>query len=334
MSFAPTHSQHSDARATVPALYHPTIAVNDLDAARDWFVRVFSRPPLRWAQTLDLDLLEPDYPVDYSFFAFVGDIHWVFLCPPLHARGALGGQTRYKGVPDGMIGLGWYTDDAVELFQRLADAGIRAHDQQGRLITSAAPPVSSFATDVLTGFTEPADTGIRYEFQQTGRRHWEKYSQLADPRLRPDWSGPERAADDPLGILLTSHHTIVTDDLPRALRLYTDVLDGEVIAESGSRRAGIASTFVRLADTVLEFAVPDEGTDLHERISGGRDIYAGVTMQVADADAAARHLDAVGVVADREGDAVVIPPSAGFGAVWRFVTDLPYDASLRRAPTF
>src|ERR671918_798807 len=90
--------------ARIPALYHPTIAVGDLDAARDWFRRVFARRPLRWEETLDLDLLEPDYPVNYSFFAFVADIHWVFLCPALHARGAFSGQTRYKDVPDGMIG--------------------------------------------------------------------------------------------------------------------------------------------------------------------------------------------------------------------------------------
>ena len=100
----------------VPALYHPTIAVNDLDAARDWFRRVFGLRPLRWEETLDLSLLKPDYPTNYSFFAFISDIHWVFLCPPLHARGSLTGQTRYKDVPDGMIGLGWYTNDAEGVF--------------------------------------------------------------------------------------------------------------------------------------------------------------------------------------------------------------------------
>jgi catechol 2,3-dioxygenase-like lactoylglutathione lyase family enzyme len=321
-------------RATIPALYHPTIAVHDLDAARDWFRRVFSRVPLRWEQTLDLDLLEPDYPTNYSFFAFVADIHWVFLCPELHARGSLTGQTRYRDVAEGMIGLGWYTDDAVELFARLADAGIRSHDQKGRLIAPDAPPVSSFARDVLTGFTEPADTGIRYEFQETGRRHWEFYSRDADPRLRPDWDGPRLDPADPLGILLTSHHTIVTVDPTRVLDLYVGLLDGEIVARSRDDTQGMTSTFVRLADTVLEFAVPDAGSPEAEAVAQGRDRYVGVTLQVADVEAAGRHLAEVGVETAPTAGGVAIPPAAGFGAEWRFVAELPYPAGVRRRPAF
>lgn len=329
-----SHAPEPSSRASVPALYHPTIAVNDLDAAREWFRRVFHRDPLRWEETLSLELLEPDYPTNYSFFAFITDIHWVFLCPSLHAAGSLSGQTRYKNAQDGMIGLGWYTDDAVELFQRLDDAGIRAHDQQGRRITSARPPVSSFASDILTGFTEPEDTGIRYEFQETGRRHWAKYAEQADPRLRPEWNGPELDPEDPLGILLTSHHTVFTEDPARALRLYTEILDGEVIEATAQPTSGATSTFVRLADTVLEFAVPDPGGAMAERVAGGKDLYAGVTMQVADVDAARKHLLTAEIsVVDGDGW-VEIPPEDGFGATWRFAAALPYDAAARRLPSF
>ncbi|GAB3347759.1 VOC family protein [Amycolatopsis echigonensis] len=313
--------------ARVPALYHPTIAVGDLDAARDWFRRVFARRPLRWEETLDLDLLEPDYPVNYSFFAFVADTHWVFLCPSLHARGALAGQTRYRNVPDGMIGLGWYTDDAVELFHRLAAAGIRAHDQQGRLITDAEPPRSSFAADVLTGFTEPADTGIRYEFQQTGKRHWAKYGQEADPRLRADWAGPVLDPADPLGLRYTSHHTVVTRDPARMLRLYTELLEGEVVGEGENAELGAASTFVRLGDTVLEIAVP---TQPGPETANGADHYRGVTYVVGDCAQVRAHLAAVGVSTEDRPDATVIPPKHGFGAEWRFVQEPPYPEEARR----
>jgi catechol 2,3-dioxygenase-like lactoylglutathione lyase family enzyme len=313
--------------ARVPALYHPTIAVGDLDAARDWFRRVFARRPLRWEETLDLDLLEPDYPVNYSFFAFVADIHWVFLCPALHARGALSGQTRYKDVPDGMIGLGWYTDDAVELFGRLAAAGIRSHDQQGRLITAAAPPRSSFAADVLTGFTEPADTGIRYEFQQTGRRHWAKYGQEADPRLRADWSGPAPDPADPLGLRYTSHHTVVTRDPARVLRLFTELLEGEVVGTGENAELGAASTFVRLGDTVLEIAVPARPGP---ETAVGIDHYRGVTYVVGERARVREHLAAVGVRTEETADATVIRPEHGFGATWRFAEEPPYPADARR----
>lgn len=312
---------------SVPALYHPTIAVSDLDAARDWFRRVFARRPLRWEETLDLELLEPDYPVNYSFFAFVADIHWVFLCPALHARGSLAGQTRYKNVPDGMIGLGWYTDDAVELFGRLAAAGIRSHDQQGRLITSAAPPRSSFASDILTGFTEPADTGIRYEFQETGKRHWAKYAQQADPRLRADWAGPVPDPADPLGLRYTSHHTVVTRDPDRVLRLYTRLLEGEVVGEGTNAELGAASTFVRLGDTVLEIAVPERPGP---ETADGTDHYRGVTYVVGDRARVRAHLTAVGVAAEETAGATVIRPEAGFGAEWRFTEEPPYPEAARR----
>lgn len=313
--------------AAVPALYHPTIAVGDLDAARDWFRRVFARRPLRWEETLDLDLLEPDYPVNYSFFAFVADTHWVFLCPALHARGSLSGQTRYKNMPDGMIGLGWYTDDAVEMFGRLAAAGIRSHDQQGQPITSAAPPRSSFASDILTGFTEPADTGIRYEFQETGKRHWAKYGQEADPRLLADWTGPVLDPDDPLGLRYTSHHTVVTRDPARMLRLYAGLLDGEIIGAGANVELGAASTFMRLGDTVLEIAVPARPGP---ETADGLDHYRGVTYVVGDRSRVRTHLAGVGVPTEETAGVTVIRPAAGFGAEGRFVEEPPYPAGARR----
>lgn len=319
--------------ASVPALYHPTVAVNDLEAARNWFRRVFNRKPLRWEETLDLALLEPDYPTNYSFFAFVADTHWVFLCPSLHAQGSLKGQGRYKDVPDGMIGLGWYTDDAVGLFARLAETGIRSIDQQGRIITDGNPPVSSFAKDIYTGFTEPADTGIRYEFQETGRRHWESYSREADPRLRADWDGPRLDPNDPLGILLTSHHTVITADLERATHLYVDLLGGEVVARSRNEEVAGLSTFVSLADAVIEFAVPDPTSPFADRVAGGKDLYTGVTLKVRDLGTVRDHLAAVDVrTEDRLSGVVSIPPHAGLGVQWRFVEDLPYPETVRRAP--
>ncbi|WP_216895372.1 VOC family protein [Nocardia alni] len=260
-----------------------------------------------------------------SVFRNVADIHWVFLCPPLHARGSLSGQTRYRDVPDGMIGLGWYTDDAVELFHRLAAAGIRAHDQQGNPITDAAPPRSSFASDVR--FTEPADTGIRYEFQETGKRHWAKYGQEADPRLRADWAGPVPDPADPLGLHYTSHHTVLTRDPARVLRLYTELLDGEIIGEGDNAELGAASTFVRLGDTVLEIAVtagPGPET------ANGRDHYRGVTYVVDDRDRVRTHLATVAVPTQDTAHATVIPPEHGFGAEWCFVHEPPYPPDARR----
>lgn len=323
-------------KATVPALYHPTVAVHDLEAARNWFRRVFNRKPLRWEETLDVNLLNEGYPTNYSFFAFVCDIHWVFLCPELHARGLLNGQTRYRNVQEGMIGLGWYTDNAVELFDRLAKAGIRSHDQQGQAITTAKLPTSSFLNDVFTGFTEPADTGIRYEFQQTGQRHWAKYSEEADLRLRPGWKGPSVDENDPLGLEFTSHHTIVTRDPGRLRGLYVDLLEAEQLATAKSAELDCECVFLRLADTILEVAVPNPGRSLYDRVADGEDLYLGLTYKVASAEKVVLHLSGVNVpFVRRASDTVVIEPAHGFGVEWRFVDGpLPYRIEDRRLPTF
>jgi catechol 2,3-dioxygenase-like lactoylglutathione lyase family enzyme len=300
----------------VPAAYHPTVAVHDLPAARDWFRRVFGRRPLSWAETLDVGELNEGYPIDYSFFAFVCDLHWVFLCPELHARGALAGQRRYRDVPEGMIGLGWYTTDAVRVVELLADAGVRSHDQQGRLVVPGEAPRSSFLDDVLTAFTDPDDTGVRFEFQETARRHWPHYAEAADPRLRADWDGREGIADDPLRLVATSHHTVVTARPDRVTALYVDVLGARVLP----RTSGADGALLLLGDTVLEI-VADPGSE--------RDRYTAVTFVVEDLDAVAAHLDAVAVPHETAPGCVTIAPADGLGVLWRFVGVAPYDLAVR-----
>jgi hypothetical protein len=49
----------------------------------------------------------------------------------------------------------------------------------------------------------------------------------------------------------------------RALRLVRDVLGGEVIHEGRDELRGTTGTYVTLADSVLEYAVPDVGTAAH-----------------------------------------------------------------------
>jgi catechol 2,3-dioxygenase-like lactoylglutathione lyase family enzyme len=319
--------EKKSARPYVPAMYHPTLGVNDLEAAREWFNRVFNLPDLRWEDTLDLSLLEPDYPVNYSFFMFIKDFHFVVLCPELHARGALEGQSRYRGVPDGMIGIGWYTDDAVAMFERLQAFGFPSHDQKGQLITAEHPPVSSIAPDILVGFTFPEQAGMRHEFEELGPRHHDFYSRQADPRLRPGWTRPAVDPADPLRIVQSSHHTIVTSDIGRATRLYVDAAGGRVVGRSRNRELSADSTFVALGDAVVEFAVPDGSSDdaLKMRVAGGNDFYHGITLKVADLESAATHLTNVGLSPRRDVSGVVsIEPHEAFGMQWRLVTELPY----------
>ncbi|MBD1588379.1 FAD-dependent oxidoreductase [Pseudomonas sp. C2L12B] len=182
---------------------------------------------------------------------------------------------------------------------------------------------------IAAGYHDCVEDGRRY------LRELAKYSEKADLRLRSDGRGPVLEADDPLGLLLTSHHTIVTADLPRAARLYTEILEGEPIATSVDPVTGAQSTYIRLADTLLEFVTPVADTALWARVAQGEDYYLGLTYLVNDTQAVGAHLDSVGVQYDtgRDGE-VIIPPAAGFGVQWRFVQSLPYPAQARQLPAF
>ncbi|HEY5849018.1 MAG TPA: hypothetical protein VIT42_19720 [Microlunatus sp.] len=310
--------------ATVTAMYHPTLGVHDLEVAREWFRRVFDRPDFRWEDTLDPDLLDPEYPRNYSFFFFIKDLHYVVLCPELHAQGALKGQTRYRDVPEGMIGVGWYTDNAVTMFDQLTQHGFTSHDQKGRRITADNPPVSPMAPDIYVGFTDPGPAGYRHEFVEIGERHLEYYARQADPRLRPGWMLPPVDPADPLQIVRTSHHTFITTDLDRATRLYVDAAGGRIINRGRNAALQADSTYVALGDSVVEFAVPDPESPAAQTAANGLDYYKGITLQVADLNAVQTHLNRVSVTCHRDGDLVTIEPADAFGMQWRFITGRPY----------
>ncbi|KPM54363.1 hypothetical protein CcI49_20225 [Frankia sp. CcI49] len=314
----------------VRRMFHPTFAVVDLEAARAWYRAVFSRPDVRWADRYDISMLDVDYPKDYSFFMVVGDVVLDALCPSMHAQGRLSGQDRYDLADQRPIGLGWYVDDAVAAAAHLAGHGIRTHDQLGRRVEGGHVPVSAMAPDILLFFSEPADTGLRYEFFQLADRYVEYYSRKGDPRLRPDWRLPGAPPpDDPMTIIRGSHHTVLTRRPERALRLYAEALGGTVLGTAPNPDLGTDSTYLMLAGSVFELGVPRPGSPYAGLVTDAADHYLGITFLVADTGAAAAHLAAVGTAAHRDGaGAVVVAPADGFGVQWRFARELPYLAPL------
>lgn len=311
-------------RPPVTMMFHPTLAVADLEAARTWFTSLFRRPAVRWEERYDLSLLNPDYPTNYSFFINVADVVIDALSPSMHRTGSMSGQNRYRAVTEGMIGVGWYTDDVFAVAAALREAGIMAHDQFGAEVVDGMVPVSAMASDVLIAFTDARDAGYRYEFFELGQRHRPFYSQKGDPRLRADWALPAPSADDPLRIQRASHHTFLTTNLERAVHLYCDVLGGKVVDERVNAELGAASTFVEFAGSVLEYAVPGEASAYGEA-AADVDFYSGITFLVEDVDAAHAYLDGFGVSPRRIApDVVAIVPEHGFGAEWRFAAGVPY----------
>jgi catechol 2,3-dioxygenase-like lactoylglutathione lyase family enzyme len=309
----------------VSMMFHPTLAVSDLERAREWFRAVFRCPDVRWEERYDLSLLNPGYPTNYSFFMMVADVLLDALCPSMHATGDLNEQRRYDPSRQRPIGLGWYTDDATGMAARLGTFGIKCHDQMGQRVIGERKPESAMAPDILICFTEPEGAGLRYEFFQLGERHRPFYSRRGDPRLRPGWSLPQVSPDDPLAIERASHHTILTVRPDRAIRLHVDVLGGSVIAKTWNSAMQSDSTYIRLAGSVFELAVPRGHSPYRAKLTGIEDVYYGITFKVADLDLARSHLESTGCHPHREADdAIVVEPTHGMGVQWRFVTTPPY----------
>jgi hypothetical protein len=118
---------------------------------------------------------------------------------------------------------------------------------------------------------------------------------------------------------------VLTDRRERALRLVVDVLGGTIIHEGRNELMGTTSTFVHLADSVLEYAEPDVDTTAHQDWSrdGPNDTYHSVTWKVDDLGRAERHLEAQGVrIQARSEDTIITDPTTSLGIPWGFTSTL------------
>ena len=88
---------------------------------------------------------------------------------------------------------------------------------------------------------------------------------------------------------------------------------------------GAAASYVHLADTVLQVAVPDQGTAAYAdwTTTAPNDTYHSLTFQVADLDRAAEHLKSQGVgIRSRTEDTLVTDPETSGNVPWGFTTGL------------
>ncbi|GAA3509158.1 VOC family protein [Georgenia daeguensis] len=302
-----------------PMMFHPTLVVEDLEDAARWFRRVFGRREVRWEDKFDLAVLNPDYPINYSYFFVLGDVSLDVLCPSLlKLPGDRSASVYREGA--GLVDIAWYTDHIEDVARGLERHGFRTRDQEGNLIHDGEVPQSNLVWDCPMIWTLPEDTGLTYEFYRMGRRHWPKYSQLADPRLDPAWRPGVVSRDDPLGIVTSAHHTVLTHDRERALRLFVEVLGGQIVGEGYSERLDADFVDVLYAKSVMRFATP-RTQPIRDVISGEEtqaDQYVGITFQVTDLDAVAGHLAGQDVAFSRSAEGIHTFPAGSFGAVWGF----------------
>jgi catechol 2,3-dioxygenase-like lactoylglutathione lyase family enzyme len=313
----------------IPMMFHPSHDVPDLAVAEDFYRRVFG------CESWSLASIQAggrpaahrgtQYPRGYSTFTPISDVCFDTIDP---AKYVFEGVQRLASVDEPHLRLiSWYVDGVSTLYRKLRRNGIRILDQLDEVVQGDNPPVSYGGATVLL-FTVPEDTGLRYSFMPVTTIPF-------DARLKPGWVVPP-ASENPLGIERCSHHTILTDRPERVMKLHCHVLGGMIIHEGRDELLGSSSSFVHLAGSTLEFAVPDRGTAAYEdwKRAAPNDTYHSLTWKVADLEAAGRHLAAQGVrIRFRSPDAFVTDPATSLGVPWGFTTSLvPGDprSSLRQ----
>ncbi|MGI4814732.1 MAG: VOC family protein [Janthinobacterium lividum] len=302
----------------MPMMFHPTLLVDSLDETTAWFARVFNRPAVKWEDKWNLAWLNPTYPINYSYFYVIADVCLDALCPSLLVlpgdRKAVYPETRQ------LVDIAWHTDDISAVSSRLEKNGFGTRDQEGNVIKNGNVPPSNLVADCPMIWSNPDDTGLTYEFFQMGRRHWDRYALKADPRLGPDWQEGRVDAKDPLGIVRSAYHHILTNDRKRALRLYVEVLGGSITDQGYDPAFDADYVTVAYAKSSLRFATPRSGTitDQTGAVSTS-DQYVGIAFEVQDLAVAAAHLRAQQVPFEQSAAGLFTDAAKTLGVRWGFV---------------
>jgi hypothetical protein len=229
----------------------------------------------------------------------------------------LNGVQQYASVDKPHLKtIGWFDDNPEAVYSSLRHAGIGMVDQHGNPAEGEEAPRSAGGGAMPIYFTVPESAGLRHEFLPD-------FPFKLDHRNAPGWT-PPTAPQGPLGLERCAYHTLLTDSPQRALRTLVDALGGTIIHEGRDEAIGAAATYVFLGDSVLQVAVPDQGTAAHaDWATAPNDTYHSITWQVAHLDRAAGHLKSQGVgIRSRADDTLITDPDSSIGVPWGFTTRL------------
>ncbi|KAF5556066.1 hypothetical protein FNAPI_5857 [Fusarium napiforme] len=301
-------------------LYHPSHRVPDLAEAERFFRVIFGLESV-WRKDLfsKPNPKFPTYPTDYCIFTTIADVFFDCIDPKKYV---IDGIQRYETIQHPHLhGFGWGVEGIDEIYSLMQRAGFATTDQANRPSDPMKCPVASF-NDSKLFYTTPQSSGVRLEFYSVESIGW------YDPRKSPSWKLLPSVGKGCMGIQFCSHHTILTADMGRALKLYRDTLGGRVIHEEKSTLRGTESVFVALADSIFELAVPDSPSsyawvDYESRKDSETDVYHALTWKVIDLEAVVSHLETQGVkiIAQHNG-MVVVDPADGIGIPWGFSAKL------------
>src|SRR5439155_23075754 len=134
------------------------------------------------------------------------------------------------------------------------------------------------------------------------------------------WAAAWWADNHPRGLGGLAYTTVLTRDLDRATRVYTEVLGGTLVRESTSALTGTRNSYVLLGDTVVELATPtQEGTVAAEDMAANGEIHHAAAFRVRDLDQAEKYLNSKGIESlDRDETTLLTQPSTTHGVPFRW----------------
>ncbi len=285
--------------------FHVVHVNTRLKPLMDWYEDVFS-PKWRGMSTYsagekrDADL------------CYISDLCMEPMAPSYRVQGA---ETMPTGRFHGRFGshlhsIAWYVADGLpELFERLRDQKVRLYKGGGGAVTSA---------DEVQGglFTHPRDTVGQWEFVAAGG------GGAVGPTTYPGWSAAFWRDEHPLGILPSAWHlTVAVQDLEKAKRIYTQLLNGKLVHEEVNDANKTRSAFVAIGeDSLVELATPTSPDSLVAKdLDKNGEILHSITWRVQDVDRAAYHIKGRNVRVIRQGkDTILMHPDDAFGAVMYF----------------
>jgi catechol 2,3-dioxygenase-like lactoylglutathione lyase family enzyme len=300
---------------TVKHHYHASLYVPSLDDATRFFGRVFGRKSTILSEYLVGGRergVQFNYSTEYATFTPIAEVQMECVDP---TRLIVDGAQTHESVSEPQLGsLAWFVDGIEDLWTALRQRGLRGSGMTDRIVDGADPTLDVSGTPII--FTLTAETGLSYEFTV--------FLPHRDPRGDPPVH--RTIPFDPLGIECCSHHTVLTTQKERALSLFVEVLGGRIVEESRNDLLATQSTYVALADGLIELGQPlEDGSPAMQdwQRHAPDDAYHALTWKVRDLDQAAAHLDASGVrVQARTDTAIVTDPADTLGVAWGFSSEL------------
>jgi catechol 2,3-dioxygenase-like lactoylglutathione lyase family enzyme len=328
MRSEPVSGAATESRELATFMFHPSLLIRDRAEAERFFERAFGVPSVYQRVIMTDNRLEynNDYPTDYSIYTWVADVWFDALQPDLYR---IEGRENADPSYGRLVEIGWFVDDLAASIEACERAGVRVLNQHDAIVTTAnvSEAASAASNDIALFWMHPADTGLSLELCYMTPTFGGKFGEVCFPPLTNGWQSPPMLGPNPLGVEFCSWHSILTTDLPRALKWACEVLGGRLIHRSFDQALQTENTYVWLGKSVLEFAQPvasdglayDNFQKKTSSLSGkvSEDVYWSIGFKVRDVKRAASHLESAGIAFEWLDDhRIMIDAQVGLGVYW------------------